>query len=78
LICGLWNGTPNSPEAPGLFYDFRIRLGQRFVQVYDRADDVLRFALMEKAMADLQKQAAQIDKIRRRRTRWFRSATKWR
>ena len=51
-----------------LFTTFAFGMDERFVQVYDRADDVLRFALMEKKGngKTFKKQAAQIDKIRRR------------
>jgi phosphatidylserine/phosphatidylglycerophosphate/cardiolipin synthase-like enzyme len=51
-----------------LFTTFAFGMNERFVQVYDRTDDILRFALMEKKGngKTFKEQAAQIDRIRRR------------
>ena len=51
-----------------LFTTFAFGMNERFVQVYDRHDAVLRFALMEKKGngKTFKEQAAQIDRIRRR------------
>ena len=53
----------------GLFATFAFGMNERFVNVYDREDDVLRFALMEKKGNGRQfaKQAADIDRIRKHR-----------
>jgi phosphatidylserine/phosphatidylglycerophosphate/cardiolipin synthase-like enzyme len=51
-----------------LFTTFAFGMNERFVQVYDRHDTILRFALMEKKGngKTFKEQAAQIDRIRRR------------
>jgi len=51
-----------------LFTTFAFGMNERFVQVYDQQDDVLRFALMEKKGngRTFREQAAEVDRIRRR------------
>jgi phosphatidylserine/phosphatidylglycerophosphate/cardiolipin synthase-like enzyme len=58
----LANGTER-----GLFATFAFGMNERFVSVYDQADDVLRYALMEKKGNGRQyaTQAAEIDRIRK-------------
>ena len=53
----------------GLFMTFAFGMNDRFVNVYDRDDDVLRFALMEKKGNGQQfrQQAEDVDRVRRRR-----------
>jgi phosphatidylserine/phosphatidylglycerophosphate/cardiolipin synthase-like enzyme len=50
-----------------LFMTFAFGMNERFVNVYDQEDDVLRFALMEKKGngAQYKKQAEQVDRIRK-------------
>lgn len=48
----------------GLFMTFAFGMHNHFVQVYDQADDVLRFALMEKKGMQAA-QAQEVDRIRR-------------
>lgn len=52
-----------------LFMTFAFGMNDRFVNVYDREDDVLRFALMEKKGNGQQfrQQAQDVDRVRRRR-----------
>jgi phosphatidylserine/phosphatidylglycerophosphate/cardiolipin synthase-like enzyme len=61
-----WYAELAGDAARALFMTFAFGMDQRFVDVYDRADDVLRFALMEKKGngATFAQQAATIDRIR--------------
>lgn len=63
-----WYAALAGAAGRGLFATFAFGMDGRFVQVYDRTDAVLRFALMEKKGNGklYAQQAAQIDRIRRR------------
>jgi hypothetical protein len=63
-----WYAQLAGKAERALFTTFAFGMNQRFVDVYDRDDGVLRFALMEKKGngATFQQQAAQIDQIRQR------------
>ncbi|MFC5791626.1 hypothetical protein EDM22_06205 [Agromyces tardus] len=63
-----WYADLAGGATRALFMTFAFGMDERFVQVYDQTDDVLRFALMEKkgSGADFAEQAATIDRIRRR------------
>lgn len=62
-----WYAELASRTQRGLFGTFAFGMNERFVEVYNREDDVLRFALMEKKGNGRQyrKQAAEIDRIRK-------------
>jgi phosphatidylserine/phosphatidylglycerophosphate/cardiolipin synthase-like enzyme len=62
-----WYAQQASQTQRGLFATFAFGMNDRFVPAYDRADGVLRFALMEKKGngAQFKAQAAEIDRIRR-------------
>jgi phosphatidylserine/phosphatidylglycerophosphate/cardiolipin synthase-like enzyme len=62
-----WYAGLAAGSKRGLFATFAFGMNERFVSAYDRPDDVLRFALMEKKGNGSQyaKQAAEIDRIRR-------------
>ena len=63
-----WYAALARDASRALFTTFAFGMNDRFVQVYDRTDDVLRFALMEKkgTGATFREQAAEIDRIRLR------------
>jgi phosphatidylserine/phosphatidylglycerophosphate/cardiolipin synthase-like enzyme len=52
----------------GLFMTFAFGMNDRFVKVYDKTDNVLRFALLEKKGngKTFKAQAAEVDRIRKR------------
>ncbi len=63
-----WYAQLAANAERALFMTFAFGMNDRFVPVYDQTDDVLRFALMEKKGngSTFKKQAAEIDRIRRR------------
>lgn len=63
-----WYAELAGDASRALFMTFAFGMDDRFVNVYDRTDDVLRFALMEKKGngSTFAEQAATIDRIRRR------------
>lgn len=63
-----WYAELAGAASRALFMTFAFGMDDRFVDVYDTTDDVLRFALMEKKGngAKFAEQAATIDRIRRR------------
>ena len=63
-----WYAALAGGAERALFTTFAFGMNERFVQVYDREDGVLRFALMEKKGNGraYKEQAAEIDRIRRR------------
>jgi phosphatidylserine/phosphatidylglycerophosphate/cardiolipin synthase-like enzyme len=63
-----WYADLAGDAERALFMTFAFGMDRRFVEVYDRTDDVLRFALMEKKGngSTFAEQAATIDRIRRR------------
>jgi len=62
-----WYANLAGNTKRGLFATFAFGMNERFVNVYDQEDDVLRFALMEKKGNGRQyaQQAAEIDRIRK-------------
>ena len=62
-----WYAELAGGASRALFATFAFGMDERFVQVYDRQDNVLRFALMEKKGngRNFRQQAAEIDRIRR-------------
>lgn len=64
-----WYGEIAGSAERALFMTFAFGMNERFVHVYDREDDVLRFALMEKKGngRNYKQQAEEVDRIRRRR-----------
>lgn len=63
-----WYADLAAGAERALFATFAFGMDERFVRVYDRTDQVLRFALMEKKGNGRQykRQAEEIDRIRRR------------
>lgn len=63
-----WYAELASKAERGLFATFAFGMNSRFVPAYDKTDQVLRFALMEKKGngRTFKQQAAEIDRIRRR------------
>ncbi|WP_353815952.1 phospholipase D-like domain-containing protein [Agromyces sp. SYSU T00266] len=63
-----WYAELAGAATGALFTTFAFGMDDRFVEVYDQTDDVLRFALMERKGngAKFAQQAATIDRIRRR------------
>lgn len=63
-----WYAQLAAGAQRALFMTFAFGMNDRFVKVYDRTDNVLRFALMEKKGngRTFKKQAAEVDRIRRR------------
>ena len=63
-----WYADLAGNASRALFMTFAFGMDERFVNVYDRTDDALRFALMEKKGngSTFAQQAATIDRIRRR------------
>ncbi|MCR4282104.1 MAG: phospholipase D-like domain-containing protein [Bauldia sp.] len=63
-----WYAALAAGAQRGLFATFAFGMDGRFVTTYDRADDVLRFALMEKKGngKTFKQQAKEIDRIRKR------------
>jgi len=64
-----WYAQMAGGAQRGLFMTFAFGMNERFAKVYDREDDVLRFALMEKKGngAQFRQQAAEIDRVRKHR-----------
>lgn len=64
-----WYATLAGGAQRALFATFAFGMNERFVQVYDTEDGILRFALMEKKGngRTYKEQAAEIDRIRRLR-----------
>lgn len=64
-----WYAEIAGKAERALFTTFAFGMNERFVKVYDREDDVLRYALMEKKGngAQYKQQAATIDRIRKHR-----------
>ena len=62
-----WFADIAGKSERALFMTFAFGMNERFVDVYDRKDDVLRFALMEKKGNGRQfkQQAAEVDRIRK-------------
>jgi phosphatidylserine/phosphatidylglycerophosphate/cardiolipin synthase-like enzyme len=62
-----WYAKLAGDAERALFTTFAFGMNERFVKVYDRKDDVLRFALMEKKGngKTFKQQAKEIDRIRR-------------
>ncbi len=63
-----WYAALAGASQRALLATFAFGMNERFVQIYDRQDAVLRFALMEKKGngRTYRQQAAEIDRIRRR------------
>lgn len=63
-----WYAQMAGDAQRALFMTFAFGMNERFARVYDKTDDVLRFALMEKKGNGKQYkvQAAEVDRIRRR------------
>lgn len=63
-----WYADLARNASRALFMTFAFGMDSRFVEVYDRTDDVLRFALMERkgSGTNFAAQAAAVDRIRRR------------
>ncbi|WP_316166824.1 MULTISPECIES: phospholipase D-like domain-containing protein [unclassified Bradyrhizobium] len=62
-----WYAKIAGKSERALFMTFAFGMNSRFVDVYDRKDDVLRFALMEKKGngKTMKQQSAEIDRIRK-------------
>lgn len=63
-----WYAKLAGDAKRALFMTFAFGMNRRFVPVYDRSDDIIRFALMEKKGTGrtFREQAAEIERIRRR------------